>query len=226
MIAFQTLTVSQLLGELNPQEQKVAPPRLFVAGDPDIVRYTGKVSVVGSREASPDGLDVADRVARLLVDLDLTVVSGLARGIDTAAHKAALRAKGRTVAVIGTGLDRAYPKENAKLQQWIAEHHAVVSQFEVGRRVERGAFPRRNITMALLSDATVIIEASEESGTRHQGWAAIRLGRPVFLSESVASSVSWAPEMASYGAMVFDLKSIGAALREIPIGGLAAEIAF
>ena len=103
------------------------------------------------------------------------------------AHTAALDEGGHTIAVLGTPLDQVYPKVNAGLQRRIAERDLLVSQFPSGMKVTPKNFPIRSRTMALLSDATVIVEAGERSGTLHQGWEALRLGRLPFLMESVAN---------------------------------------
>jgi DNA processing protein len=131
-------------------------------------------------------------------------VSGLAAGVDTVAHSTAIQHGGRTIAVLGAGLDRIFPPENAALSEQIAREHLLVSQFPPGTPVQRGNFPRRNRTMALLTDATVIIEAGPSSGTVSQGWEALRLGRPLFLLKSIVESkgLTWPAELLDYGARV------------------------
>lgn len=147
------------------------------------------IAVVGTRSASEDGKRSASALARRLVEQDWTVVSGLASGIDTAAHRAALDAGGRTVAVIGTPLTDAYPPENAALQGEIAKNFLLVSQVPVLRyrqaswKQRRSFFPERNATMSALSAATVIVEASDTSGTLHQARAALFQGRKLFILE-------------------------------------------
>jgi DNA processing protein len=120
-------------------------------------------------------------------------VSGLAKGVDTAALSSAIASGGRTVAVIGTPLQKAYPIENAELQAEIAEHHLLISPFAEGEAVFRGNFPKRNRVMALLSDATVIVEASDTSGTLHQAAECIQRGRWLFILKSVVEDprISW-----------------------------------
>jgi DNA processing protein len=139
------------------------------------------VAVVGTREASEDGKRVAANVAATLANTGITVVSGLAKGIDTAAHEAALRAKGRTVAVIGTGIDRYYPAENRPLQQRIAAEGLVLSQFRPGSAPTRYSFPMRNAVMSGYAAATVVIEAAYRSGARMQARLALEHGRAVIL---------------------------------------------
>lgn len=193
-----------ILGPLNEVERAHAPRTLFVQGDVKLLTQGSRVSIVGSRKASPEGIARAKKLARLLAERNVTVVSGLAEGIDTAAHSAAIDAGGRTVAVLGTPLDRVYPRENASLQERIARDHLVVSQFPPGSSVQKRNFPLRNRTMALVSDATVIVEASDTSGSLHQGWEAIRLGRGLFIAKSLADSPSlkWPAELQHYGARV------------------------
>jgi DNA processing protein len=171
------------------------PPLLFVAGalEPGDGR---SISVVGSRRASAEGLAAAERIAADLTRAGFTVVSGLANGIDTAAHRSALAADGRTVAVIGTGLERTYPPENASLQRQIADRCAVVSPFWPDTRPSRETFPLRNAVMSGLTLATVIVEASVRSGARIQARRALAHGRPVFLVRRLLDQ-EWATELAA-----------------------------
>jgi DNA processing protein len=151
------------------------------------------VSIVGTREVSEEGRVRAKRLARELVASGIVVVSGLARGIDAAAHGGAIEANGRTIAVIGTPLDKAYPAENAELQMEIYQHHLLVSPFREGETTFRSNFPKRNRVMAAISDATVIVEASDTSGTLHQAAECQRLGRWLFIAKSVVNdpSLTW-----------------------------------
>lgn len=207
----------EVLGRrLNDVEEKYAPESLDIRGDvgllsPEKVR----VALVGSRGASEHGLRRSRKLARLLADEGIIVVSGLARGIDTAAHGGAIEAGGRTIAVLGTGIDCCYPPENRALQEEIARHHLLVSQFPPGSPPRKHSFPQRNRTMALVSDATVIIEAGDTSGTLHQGWEALRLARPLFLLQSILErDLEWPEKMLQYGAKV--LRDVEDVLAEIP----------
>lgn len=201
-----THNLGDLLGILNETERKHAPDRLYTLGDTDLLRRSPRVSIIGSRHASPDGLHKAAIIARLVVRLQGVVVSGLAQGIDTAAHNATIEAGGKTIAVIGTPVDRCYPKSNQALHRTIAHDHLLVSQFPIGYPVRPQNFAIRNRTMALLSDASVIVEASEKSGTEHQGWEAIRMRRLLLLPRKMVeeSRFNWPREMCKYGAAVFD----------------------
>jgi len=171
------------------------PPLVFVAGrlDPCDSRA---VAVIGSRRPSAGGVASAGEVAVHLVQSGYTVISGLAAGIDTAAHMAALESGGRTIAVIGSGLDRCYPPANAALQRRIGTECAVVSQFWPEASPSRRSFPERNATMSGLALATVIIEATHTSGARTQARLALGHGRPVLLAASLLEQ-AWARELAA-----------------------------
>lgn len=212
------MTVAEALGTLTDVEEKNAPKTLYFQGNRELLNHGPRVSVVGSRKASEEGLKRARVLARALVAHDIVVVSGLAEGIDTAAHTSALEAGGKTFAVIGTPLDTYYPKENQALQQRLELEQLVISQFPIGSPVMPKNFPIRNRTMALLTDATVIVEAGEKSGTLHQGWEALRLGRQLFLLESVASdkTLTWPAKMIHYGAHVLSRENLDDVLSDIP----------
>lgn len=197
-------TPESLLGPLNPVEQKNAPKRLFYAGDISLCRNFPRVAIIGTRKPSSLGLRRTHDLAKMLVSRDVVVVSGLARGVDTCAHQTAIDARGKTIAVLGTPLDQFYPKENADLQRKIMAEHLAISQFHHGYTVQPKSFAIRNRTMALIANATVIVEAGEGSGTLHQGWEALRLGRPLFLMESLTrdKKLEWPGKMMAYGAQV------------------------
>ena len=195
-----------VLGPLNDLERIHLPEQLFLAGDVSLLRHRPKVSIVGARKASPEGLRRAAKLARVLVSHDVVVVSGLAAGVDAAAHRAAIEAGGKTIAVIGTPLDKAYPSQNRELQDLIARDHLLVSQYPPGYPTMRANFPRRNRTMALVVDASVIVEAGNSSGSLSQGWEALRLNRELFFMRSILDrvDVTWPEEMVNYGAQVLD----------------------
>lgn len=221
------VTPAEVLGTLNDVELKYAPRELHLAGDRSLLRRGPRVSLIGSRKASSEGLRRTRALARSLVEHGMIVVSGLAAGIDRTAHEEAIEADGRTIAVIGTPLDQCYPRENRVLQARIAREHLVVSQFAAGGPVRPLNFLVRNRTMALLSDATIIVEAGEKSGTLHQGWETLRLGRLLFLLESVATnqSLSWPQEMIRYGAQILSRGNLEVALENIPAFTTAMTIA-
>jgi DNA processing protein len=191
------------------------PPLLTYAGALDDSDAQG-VAVVGTRQASADGLRLAAGVATALAEQGRTVISGLATGIDTAAHQATLRAGGRTVAVIGTGLRRCYPLANRQLQREIARHGLVVSQFWPDSPPSRQSFPMRNVVMSGYSLATVVVEASQTSGARMQARIALAHGRPVILLDRLLRH-EWAREMADRPgvAVVSTAAGVADAVQEI-----------
>lgn len=158
---------------------------IYYAGDLNLLQ-SPCVSIVGTRDVSDEGASRARRLARELVNSGVVVVSGLAKGVDTAAHRSAVENGGRTVAVIGTPLNKAYPAENAELQALIYQRHLLLSPFQIGETTFKANFPKRNRVMAALSDATVIVEASDTSGTLHQAAECGKLGRWLFIMKTVA----------------------------------------
>lgn len=199
-----TLTVAELLGRpLNDVETKFAPRTLYVAGPMQIPLPRPRASIVGSRKASADGLAAAETIASTLAQKGVVIVSGLAEGIDTSAHRESMAAGGRTIAVLGTPLNKVYPQKNAQLQQEIMRNHLVISQFPAGHATRPKDFVLRNRTMALISDATIILEAGETSGSLHQGWEALRLGRSLFIWKSILKNkqLNWPEKMMQYGAV-------------------------
>jgi len=169
------------------------PPFLFYDGM--LMAEDRGMSVVGSRHATSQGLAHARAIAEYLVEQGLTVIAGLASGIDTAAHQAALSAGGRTVAFIGTGITKHYPSSNAALQEQIAERGLVLSQFYPDQPPTQQTFPIRNAAMSGYGLATIIVEAGEKSGTRIQARLAVGHGRPLILSSKVASGTRWGAEL-------------------------------
>jgi len=170
-----------------------APPVIFTLGT--VIADDSAVSVVGSRDASPAGLAMAADIARALTARKLTVTAGLARGIDTVAHRAALDAGGRTVAVIGTGIGRVYPAENGGLQREIASRGLVLSQFWPDAPPQKHTFLMRNATMSGYGLATVVVEAGEMSGVRAQARIAVEHGRQVILTDRVVDTNEWAQKL-------------------------------
>jgi len=170
------------------------PPFLFYEGylDPD----DRGISVVGSRNASAAGVAMARDAARLLAERQISVVAGLAEGIDSAAHQEALSLGARTVAVIGTGITKHYPKTNKNLREAIAKSGLVLSQFYPEQPPTKNTFPMRNGTMSGYGLATIVVEAGEKSGSRIQARKAAHHGRPVILSRKVVTDTTWGKEMA------------------------------
>ncbi|MBL8532906.1 MAG: DNA-protecting protein DprA [Betaproteobacteria bacterium] len=155
------------------------PPLLYVKGHVDLLSKPG-IAVVGSRNATPLGIETAAQFARSLSDAGLTVVSGLALGIDAAAHAGGLDGTGSTVAVVGTGLDLVYPARNRSLAHRIADKGAIVSEFALGTRPMAANFPRRNRIISGLSKGVLVVEAALKSGSLTTARCAAEQGREVF----------------------------------------------
>ena len=155
------------------------PSVLYVRGNAGLLHKRG-LAVVGSRNATPQGIQTAENFARTLAAKGLAIISGLALGIDAAAHRGALAAGGETVAVIGTGADRLYPARNRELALAIAEHGAIVSEFPLGTPAIASNFPRRNRIISGLSRGVLVVEAAPESGSLITARLAAEQGREVF----------------------------------------------
>lgn len=200
----------ELLGRaLNDIESRHAPGRIFCRGPMAAPLAGPRVSIVGSRDASEAGILEAGKIAWYLANRGVIIVGGLARGIDTAGHRAAMAAGGRTIAVLGTPLNRAYPSENAGLQEEIASRHLAISQYGVDHHTKPRDFALRNKTMALISDAAVIVEASDSGGSLHHARESLRLGRPLFICRAVFDDdgLEWPAKMVRRGAMVLNRHS-------------------
>lgn len=202
------------------------PDKLREARDPiELLYYTGNIglinnrsiAIVGARKPSDAGIRRTKKLTKLLVDHGFTIVSGLATGIDTAAHSSAIENLGNTIAVIGTPLNMVYPKENNDLQNLIAEKHLLISQVPFLKyesqdyRINRTFFPERNKTMSALTEATVIVEASNTSGSLIQARAAIQQGRKLFILNSCFENkdITWPAYYSKKGAIrVYDFNDI------------------
>ncbi len=154
------------------------PPILYVKGS--LTRDDINVAVVGSRRASTYGTFMTDRLSRELAMKGITVVSGMARGIDSAAHKGALSVQGRTIAVLGSGIDVIYPPENKKLFEEISAKGAVISEYPLGTEPKSPHFPSRNRIISGMSYGIVVVEANERSGSPITARLALEQGREVF----------------------------------------------
>jgi len=191
---------------------------LYYQGWWDLVNFPRLVAVVGTRNPSDEGVRRARKLVRLFVKNRFGIVSGLAKGIDTVAHTTAIESDGVTIAVIGTPLNATYPPENAELQYRIAKDFLLISQVPVVRysnqtyRGNRLFFPERNITMSALTEATIIVEASETSGTLTQARAALAQGRKLFILDSCFQNpdLTWPKRFQEQGALrVRDFDDIG-----------------
>ena len=167
------------------------------------------VSVVGTRNPSPDGIRRAKQLTKKLVERDYTIVSGLAKGIDTVAHKTAIEAGGRTIAVIGTAIHKVYPQENSRLQNHIANEHLLISPVPILRYLKQNPlsnrffFSERNKLMSAICNATIIVEAGDSSGTLTQARAAQFQKRKLFILDSCFQrpDLSWPYRFARQGAI-------------------------
>ncbi len=163
----------------NLRELAHMPPVLFVRGEV-LEQDRQAIALVGTRRPSVYGRQIAEKLGRELAGNGVTVVSGLARGVDTFAHKGALAAGGRTIAVLGCGIDVYYPPENRQLQNSIAEHGAVISEFPPGMEPMAMNFPKRNRVVSGLSLGVVAVEAGEKSGVLNTVAWAVDQGRDVY----------------------------------------------
>jgi DNA processing protein len=178
------------------------PPFLFVRGQL-LEEDSRSVAVVGTRRASPEGLRRAHELAVQLASRGVTVISGMAAGIDTAAHSGAIEGGGRTVAVMGTGIDRVYPASNKQLASDIVAHGALVSQFWPGAPPRASNFPLRNVVTSGVAVGTVVIEANATSGAKMQARLALEHGKRVLLMDDLVMHEEWARRYAKRrGAMV------------------------
>jgi DNA processing protein len=222
------LSYPEWLERLAPEEHKFAPKTLYIEGDSSLLFSGRKVAVVGTRQPTAEGIKRTQAVVQLLVEREITVVSGLALGVDTVAHTEAIRLGGRTIAVLPTHLDACSPKSNEHLLNEIKANHLAVSQFGPDSTLNKGDFIRRNRTMALLTDATIIIEASESSGTKHQAWEAVRLNRMLLMLESLVSApgLDWPKKLMDYGGQVLTRENASELLDSIPFPIFDGEYGF
>ena len=170
------------------------PLVLYVRGDPRVLLEVG-IAVIGTRHPTPYGLGMAERLSRDLTNCGLVIISGMARGIDSIAHKGAVDARGRTIAVFGTGVDIIYPRENRKLSEQILEFGgALVSEFPLATAPAPHNFPLRNRIISGLSRGVLVVEAGEFSGTRITSRCALEQCREVFaVPGNVTNKLAWTP---------------------------------
>jgi DNA processing protein len=170
------------------------PLVLYVRGDPEVLTQPG-IAMVGTRRPTPYGSGMAERLASDLAAQGLVIISGMARGVDTASHRGAISAKGKTVAVFGTGVDVIYPKENSRLsEQILALGGALISEFAMGTSAFPQNFPIRNRILSGMSVGVLVVEAAEYSGTRITARCALEQNRDVFaVPGNVTNKNSWGP---------------------------------
>lgn len=181
-----------------------APPYLFLKGNVNLLNEKS-ICVVGSRNASNESMQKTEKIVKSLVKRNIIVNAGLAKGIDTSTHAAALNNGGKTIAVIGTPINQFYPKENRELQERIEKDGLIVSQFPPCNPVNRWNFPTRNGVMSGISLATIIMEAGETSGALKQADYALKQGRDVLIPKSAVDSalISWPRKYIAKGAFEF-----------------------
>lgn len=188
-VAAQERLLQKYEARILTMEEPQYPAHLAEIYDPPLVLFTRgdlleqdehSVAIVGTRKASPYGLRMAEQLARELAARGITIVSGLANGIDAAAHRGAIEAGGRTIAVLGCGVDVVYPEENADLMHRITRHGCVLSQFPMGTKPSKGLFPYRNRIISGLCLGTCIVEAPPRSGALITARQAAEQGREVF----------------------------------------------
>ncbi len=175
------IEIISILDEDYPKDLKNipdAPVILYIKGG--LNNSSLNIAVIGSRKASSYGLSTAKRISSQLASLGVTVISGMARGIDSAAHEGALEVSGQTVAVLGSGLLNIYPPENIKLAKQISQNGAVISEFSLRTPPLRENFPRRNRIVSGLSRGVVVVEAAQRSGALITADLALDQGRDVF----------------------------------------------
>ncbi|MGB9772932.1 MAG: DNA-processing protein DprA [Bacteroidota bacterium] len=191
-----TQFVEEQLSRINKTNGKIVtfwdkeyPPLLKKIFDPPAIlfmrgnlqqRDTHAIAIVGTRRPSSYGETMAEKFSRELASLGITIVSGLALGIDSIAHAAALKANGRTLAVIGSGVDIIYPSDNRKLAERIIERGAIISEFPMGEKPDSGNFPRRNRIISGMTLGTIIIESAEDGGAMITASTALDQNREVF----------------------------------------------
>lgn len=202
------------------------PECLWFHGNPSLLYGKLLVSVIGTRNPSPEGVQRTRKLVQTLVRRGVTVVSGMAKGVDFVAHSTTLELGGSTIAVMGTPIEGCYPKENHELKRLITTSGLVISQFEPGSKYQRYNFPRRNETMAAMSAITIVTEASATSGTRHQVAASIKLGRRVgFLASLVAQQIPWIDDaLMSDFCFIVDSSSQIRGVIDLYLGNLPREI--
>ena len=183
-------------------------PQIHSVGDLSLVERP-RIAIVGARKATVEGRRRATQLARDCARAGVVVVSGLAEGIDYAAHTAAIEHDGKTIAVIGTPLDAVYPPKHAELQRKIYREHLLLSPFTWGEKFVPTNFPERNRIMARLAMATIIIEASDTSGSLHQAAESVQVGHPVFIAAAVLEN----PKLTWPKRFIGDDKPLGRVLK-------------
>jgi len=190
------------LAQLPEAARALVPAVVYAQGDLSLLRSKPRVAVLGSKRPSMPALKRAVRFARELTEDGVIVVSGMSEGVNTAAHGSALDSGGRSIAVLATGHDVCFPKTSEYLQRTLASKQLVLSGQPRGRMAQREGFVSRDQLIALISDAVVVVEAQDDSGTLRQAREALRFGRPLFLMASILEDprLKWPAELLGQGA--------------------------
>jgi len=209
-------TLADLAGPKDTQKisDKDKNLKLYHTKQLQIPLPSPRVAIVGSRKASPKGTDAAYLISQFLSKHHILVASGLAEGIDTAAHKAAIETHSQTLAVLATPLDQVYPQKNYGLQQVIIQNHLAVSQFPTGTQIKPENFLQRNQTLAQLTHTSIIIEAQNNSGTLNHAHHTLKMGHPLYIYHPLNQNQTWTKQLLTAGAVFFtDPKDI---LEKLP----------
>lgn len=180
---------------------------LFYKGNLSLLTSGKRVSIIGSRKPTNAGSKAAVRITKELIAKGFTTVSGMAEGIDTIVHKTTIDSGGKTIAVLGTPVEKVYPKSNTDIYNIMVENHLVLSQFDSGTKTRPSHFPMRNRTMAFISETTIICDATEKSGTKHQALAALKFKKQVFILSHIIDkhNVTWCKDLLTKGAKKLEI---------------------
>lgn len=176
----EIITLEDELYPYNLKQIEDCPPVLYAKGNTEFLKNSNMLAVVGSRNASLSAVKLAENISSRVAKSDIVIVSGMARGIDAAAHRGALAATGKTVAVLGTGVDVVYPPENENLYQELLKKGLVISEYPFGTKPQASNFPRRNRIVSGLSKGVLVIEAGLKSGSLITAGQALEQGRDVY----------------------------------------------
>ncbi len=174
------ITIEDDIYPYNLKQIEDCPPVLYALGDIELLKNNNALAVVGSRSASFSATKMAKKISSEVAQNNITIVSGMARGIDASSHEGALSVNGKTIAVLGTGVDIVYPKENKPLYDDIIKNGLVLSEYPLGTSPQASNFPRRNRIVSGLSKGVLVIEASVQSGSLITAYQALEQGRDVY----------------------------------------------
>lgn len=205
VVALDSFDPREVLGPLSPALAALAPPVVFAQGDRSVLTRGARVAVLGPRRPTLPAIKRAVRFVEELAEDGVVLVSGLSEGIHMAVHGSALDSGARTIAVLTTGHDVCFPKNNEHLQRVLGRTQLVLSSLPRERMASRETFARRDELIALVSDAVVVVEAQPDSGTLATARLALRSGRPLFFMASILEDtrLTWPAELVALGAQPF-----------------------